>query len=332
MITTIGMAARRLFAVFWLAALWSFRRFFRPAVVFLVYGDEKDRRAVMPFERLHRPLGTIPIGRITFRGRSGFVLASLRLRAERLKDEPRLAREFAGHILGLIPRGTVIALAGQLPGCLRGSDGRLPRPFVDGSMGTCYCMRSAVMAACCRLNRAPAEATVAVLGGSGYAGLQVVKDFVRIFGQVIAIDPKIAADGFTAPNLLRVRSPQAAVAAEVVLVLTAKGDQAAPIAPYLSQGTIVIDDTHPPMSAATQSAFRTAGARLVKAVLVDRRARFRISPPLPRWTSRQIPGCLAEAVMVASLGWEVLGDYAAFCARAEEFGLEAELVAHTERF
>jgi hypothetical protein len=140
---------------------------------------------------------------------------------------------------------------------------------------------------------------------------------------VVAIDPcyrETTSDG----NVTYTTDPKWISAADAVLVLTPKGDDAMQYTTYAQVDQIWGDDTFPDMSSATQRSIREKGALLFKTAMIDKTLRF--IPRLPTFGINHVPGCLISALVnEKNPGTH---DITHFYEIADALGLEPKLFPH----
>jgi len=300
----------------------------KPDFIFLVYGQERHRRACWS-KRKERKIGLFgQIGFIRYPGDKknsyGIILAST-IRMEEFSAAPQLAVNVTDEVKRRFPEVQEVALAGQLPGWLSRISGAPPqRPLIGGMRGTCFTVRQAVREISLQFSTTE-NLCVAVVGGAGHTGTEVVRVLAQEYERIIAFDSRFQKDE-TIGNVLRTSKPYHLCEAKVVVVLTAKGDDARTVAVHLSPGTVVADDTHPMMSKETRKLFIKKGASLVKITVGD--GRVRMFPPLPDFKPGDVPGCLLEALVVKLRGPQVLDSQGTFNRAAEELGFKSRLENH----
>lgn len=320
----------RQIAVILLGLWWKWVIRSKPDFIFLVYGQERHKRACWS-KRKERKIGLFgQIGFIRYRGNEknsyGLILAST-VEMEKFNVAPQLAVNVTDEVKRRFPEVQAVALAGQLPGWLVRSSGVSPQqPLIGGMRGTCFTVRQAVREISLQFS-APKNLCVAVVGGAGHTGAEVVNVLAQEYGSVIAFDPRFKEDERVG-NVLRTSRPYHLVDAKVVVALTAKGDDARTIAVHLSPGTVVADDTHPMMNKPVRKLFLDRGVSLVKITVGD--GSVRMFPRLPDFKPGDVPGCLLEALVVKLRGPQVLESQEAFNLAAEELGFKSRLEAHPD--
>ena len=301
------------------------RRLLRPQYLWVVYpGTEQDKRHYFPerVERLLRPLYSTGLMRF---GRFWGLMVAGKATAESLDDSPERLRELLDSARRDYPRVQVIALAGRLPSLAFKAGVPLEPPFTPGDKGTLCTMVMTARQQARLLDKPSREVSVAVVGGAGFIGRRLVNELKREFRLVISLDPRFAERREEA-NVLFSGEPQDIAAAQAVLVLTSRGEQAASVIPFLSPGTVVADDTHPEMPRSVRNRMQQAGALVLKATMGD--ARFRIVPRVPFFRSDDIPGCVLEALVILEHGRGVLVSQKAFNDAATALGFGVRLAPH----
>ena len=323
-----------------LEILWFFviRFVYKPDFVFLVYGDERHKRACWPkfVERIIGLLGLI--GFLRFKSgherRRGLILATTKSREEIVKN-PSLALEIVREVESRFPNA-VIALAGQLPGWIVAASKAPPlEPCVTGMLGTCYTVLNSVREAIA--DRLPERqdgaawksVVVAVIGGAGHTGSEVVKLLAREerVSCVIALDPRYGYDEREG-KLWKTGDSKVLAQANLVVVLTAKGDDAKTAIEQLKHGVIVLDDTHPMIGREMVVSLRAKLAGVYKITSRGDGKGLRYLPHLPDFKQGDIPGCLLEALVVSVFGRSSLVSYGAFEERARSLGITPNLGQH----
>lgn len=316
--------------IFWFLVI---RFVYKPDFVFLVYGDERHKRACWPkfVERIIGLLGLI--GFLRFKSgqqrRRGLILATTKSREEIAKN-PQRALEIVRETQSRFPNA-VIALAGQLPGWIVAATKSPPaEPCVAGMFGTCYTVVNSVREAITRHFGTRQEVNVAVIGGAGHTGSEVVKLLAceKRVSCVIALDPRY---GREAPSgrVWRTSDNNSLVEADVAVILTGKGDDAQVAIRQLRSGVVVLDDTHPMIGRGMVRYLRDEkNAHLYKITSQGAGDGLRYLPRLPDFRQGNIPGCLLEAVVVSVFGRESLMKYDAFETRARSLGIVPNLGQH----
>lgn len=284
-----------------LGVLRSIRRFKGPLFAFMVYGTVRDKRAFFPgwVERFLPP--TFPIGLVKFGKKTGLLLATYH-DASAMSDRPVLVPPLLDDLAQRFPTLRSVALAGQLPSWTHKAGGEISAPFVQGTRGTRYAMLKCALALSEKTGRSASDLTIAVIGGAGYTGRFVVADLANHFKQVIAYDPRYnegptdSVHNFPA-SILCTANRQDLASADVVVVFTPKGDDAADVIPFLSDGAVLGDDTHPCMTAAIRGKLLARGVEYWKLTTSSATCPLRIIPRMPNFKPSDAPGCLIEALV-----------------------------------
>lgn len=303
---------RQIFFIFFYL-LWALILQFctHPRIIFFVYGTKNDKKNYWPSWLEKYLLPIFPVGILRREEKWGWIIATP-LTIEQLEaDGGKKLIELLTIIKNKFPSVKSCALAGRLPGVLRRNNIVIKEPFVDGGIGTRYTIYQAVLKAA--EGKEFENLTVAVLGGRGYTGGSVVKDLsFGSFKLVIGVDPRYGAEPSlpTRKNQCYVTTPSKISNADIVVILTAKGDEAESIIPFLKPGAIVLDDTHPCITKKVREQMLQKGAVLLKVTVQD--GELRTIPRLPNFRSDDIPGCLTEAVGILLYGWDVIGSLSCF--------------------
>jgi len=309
--------------------LWApLRRVLSPDYLFVVYpGTEGEKRVYFPpwVESLLRPL--FPAGLMRFGGYWGLVVGG-KATAETIEATPERLGELLAEARAEFPSVQVIAVAGRLPSIAARTGLRLDAPFTQGDRGTLYTMLGAADEQARVLGKDPQEITIAVPGGAGFIGRQLVSHLSSRFASVIALDPHHHGPPRWEGNVLYTDRAGDIAEAEAVLVMTGRGEDAAGLVPFVAAGAVVADDTHPQMPRRVRQGLRSAGATVLRASVSD--PRFRMTPRLPLLRRHDIPGCLLEALVVLHRGEEVVGSQDAFDRAAGELGFQATLAPHVD--
>ncbi len=323
-----------------LEILWFLviRFVYKPDFVFLVYGDERHKRACWP-KFVERIIGLIGlIGFLRFKSgherRRGLILATTKSRDEIFKN-PHLALEIVAEAKSRFP-SPLIALAGQLPGWIIAASKALPaEPCVTGMLGTCYTVLNSVREAI--TDRLPERedggpwksVVVAVIGGAGHTGSEVVKLLAREerVSCVIALDPKNRYDEREG-KVWKTSNSEVLVQANLAVVFTGKGDDAKLAVKQLKRGVVVLDDTHPMIGREMVESLRAKLASVYKVTSKGGGSGLRYLPLLPDFRQGDIPGCLLEALVVSVFGRDSLVSYDVFEQRARSLGIVPNLGQH----
>lgn len=314
-----------------LYVLWPvFKRLLRPRFVFVVYGNRKQQSKFFPewFTRIAR--GCYPITFLKFRGKWGFICATP-FTEEELNEDPSRAAKYLDAIRREFPRMTGnFALAGRLPSWYHKATGEaVPEPFRDGALGTRYAMLRTAEALAKKAGKPMAELVYCVPGGAGYAGKQVVVGLASRCKAVIALDPRFVEDRWDG-NILYTSRQEAVSQADAVIVLTGNGRDVRTMIPYLSEGTVIADDTHPPIPPEDRFRIREREALLWKTV-AETEPGVTMWPHLPGFQASNVPGCLLQCIVEMHGVTFKTTEFSAFCEMAERLGFDAKLIEHPTR-
>jgi hypothetical protein len=250
----------------------------------------------------------VPISRIS-RGELRGLVVVLSHSIDELEACPELLNASLISIEHDFGHCKAIALAGRLPALAHRARLALPRPFITEQVGTvCMTTRAVKQLAATHGDAKPTSAqVVAVFGGAGYTGRQIVHRIARDFAEVIAIDPAFACKaevssrphGPVGGTVVESAAATRASCAQIVLTFTPKGDDVrTAIEQAVSPGQLWTDDTHPQMSSKTRTAIQRAGAKVFKLTAKD--PCLSMWPAVPGFHNSWLPGCLVTGLMVAS--------------------------------
>lgn len=218
--------------------------------------------------------------------------------------------EFVKKIVG----AKSIAIAGQMPGMISRHNLDLEKPFVRGNKGTVFCIMETISEVMLKHDLKVGEFKIALVG-VGYVGSLLMSSLQQMGHDIAGVDIHINRNGV----LLKEESKPLLKEADMVIVLTPKGEDFAPYAADLKIGAIVIDDTHPKI---TQ---RPIGVNFYKVAVGLNGTKF--LPRLPGYRPDWIPGCAVEAIYSASTGQFNGCSQEEFNQKAKELGFFAHLVS-----
>ena len=308
------------------SCLWQLllKHCWRPKLVFMVYPGSKKyiTRYIFRFLYDHLPIPDIsPLGLIIRPDMVGVYATTKYPLAEVSKQQ--LATTTHG-ITKAFPYARSVSLSGSWPSLLRkaGLSNSSP-PLTDATLGTVYAMERICEKMVQLRNKSTDTAKLCILGGGGFVGKGLLPVIRNRYGAVMVIDPcyqETTLDG----NVTCTRDPKWIGAADAVLVLTPRGDDAMQYSTYAVVGQVWGDDTFPDMSPATQKSIKDQGALLFKTAMIDKTLRF--IPQLPTFGLNHVPGCLISA-MVNEIK-PGIQEITRFYEIADTLGLEPALFPH----
>jgi len=301
----------------------------KPKFVFAVYGNRKQQGRFFSESFTKKARRAFPIGFMFFRGKLGMYCASPRTEEE-MAEKPAFASAYLMGVLSEFPKTKHFALAGRLPSFDHKARGKnVPEPLRDGSMGTRYVMLRTAEALAKKLGKTLSETTFCIPGGAGFTGAKVVEDLSRICRFVIALDPRYEMSE-TMGNVLRTNDARAVGQADAVIILTGNGKEVENFIPYLHNGMVLADDTHPPVPKYLREQVAGTGAMLYNTVAEARRG-IRMIPALPGFEPSNVPGCLLQCVVEMTAGrYFDEHDFSRFCDEADKLGFYAKLISHPD--
>ncbi len=301
-------------------------RAIKPTFIFAVYGNKKDVGTYTTPTLLKMIPPLLLAGYIKIGNHKGIMVASKFLEDELARDSDKV-NQYLEQLHAEFPHINTIALVGRLPNFLMKAGNEIKPPYVDGSMGTRFMIWDVAR----QMRQIPEyqeEATICVLGGAGRIGNTVCEDLTREYSRVIAFDSRYANDEkIHTPNgtVLRTSNPEHLQQARCYISLTHHGDVITEFMAHIPAGSLVADDTHPCISFKVREKLNLLHIQVKKVVLFHED--FTMWPRMPAWSSRAIPGCLVEALVLLNQQEANVEDFEAFRTTAESMGFRGQLVA-----
>jgi len=291
-----------------LTILILMKKFGKPVFgyIFIVYPGSLDQvRGYMPIWFRHvipiiSPIGVISKGKNKI---SGIVLTIPWL-IEEIEEQNRLNRIIDKTLSTAEKIGArAIALAGRMPSviALNNTRNRLKNPFVFGEKGAVYTILRSVIGSA---NAAGIDLKSAVIGiiGFGFIGSRLADSLYQEAGvkKIIAVDPRIRKERKN--GVILTRDPAFLSDCDIIIALTARGEQIETVVDYFKKGVLVIDDTHPQIPQRLIRRIKELKrGTVVKAALGLDGVSF--IPRLPKWQRDWIPGCCVEAITASVCGF-----------------------------
>lgn len=220
---------------------------------------------------------------------------------------------FVGRILGV----KVIACAGQIPSIIHRHNIAIEAPFIDGRYGSSFSVIATVKKIYDKHHFYKDQNLLAIVG-VGFLGRTVIENLEMSGYRVQGIDIVTTKSGVhIGDNALKTLS-----IADVIVVLTPRGQDFVPYLQHLQPGAIIIDDTHP------QLRHKIEQNPIYKVALEW--SGFEFKPRLPGYKKQWIPGCMVEAI-VKSRSNDSYSNYRDFhkSARQAKIGVLADPVINT---
>lgn len=305
---------RRFFAVLCLKLFWPFFiryqihykfpfiRLRRIPFIFVVYpGTDTDVRSYFPnflpiflIKIIRKFLGTVfPIGKLG----AGFVMATF-YTVDQIEDSGEVAKIFHDSLLNIKKlTGAKIAVAGRMPGVLI-KHGFTEEIFVNGSMGTVHACVQAFLNLLSRREKIYEKLTVGVVGAAGFVGSRLIDRLITLgFERIYGFDPRYESESECGESVFtnEVRKVEKC---DVVIVLSARGSDFLQYVEYVKSGCFVLDDTHPQMDSFIVQELLQRDVHVYKVALSLEDMSF--SPPIPGYKKDWLPGCVWEALVIAS--------------------------------
>lgn len=283
---------------------------------FVVYGSQRDKDEGWPrwLQRyLNRKLEQkrkrfnnpeyqllLPMSLMHIRGSWGVVFATFETQ-ETFNANPSYAVQALQQARRLCPKAQVIAGAGQFGSWMHQADGFTPqRPFTTGKLGTLYTMYESAQQLARLASMDPSQSTLAVLGGAGHIGSKLTHMLAKEFKTVLAIDPRFEhreSKKLTLGLPTESSNPCLVKQADLVLVLTPKGDDILPYLPYLKERTVIGFDTHPGPSLSTLQSLLSTTASVYQIRMTNELTPLRTIPRLQGYEPHDVVGCLLTALV-----------------------------------
>jgi predicted amino acid dehydrogenase len=204
-------------------------------------------------------------------------------------------------------------------------------PFVKGNLGTRSAMRRVLRAAIQKIELSPERGVIAIIGGAGHTGKNIVLDAVRLKAAqtVIAFDPQYdttKVETLDGVNVVYTADKQVLNGADLVMIFTRSGDDIRGLQGCFKKGALLVDDTHPYCSASVRKLF--PGVTFLKAMLTVEG--FSFLTGLPGFKGKGVPGCLFEALVYLEYeqAWGGSIDLETFDSFADRLNPEAMLIEH----
>jgi hypothetical protein len=204
-----------------------------------------------------------------------------------------------------------IAIAGQGPRYFK-SHYPYRKPFVYGLRGRVFSVTETVERIMEKHHLEKGRTTVAILG-IGEIGKAIIENLREKGVHAVGIDIQVH-DGrvvLCTEGMQRLRN------ADMVVVQTPRGDDVVPYYENLKKSAILVDDSHPRITA------KPSEIRFYKVAIGRPGVQF--WPPLPGYEHYWIPGCVQESMVVAETGNHDLSQEE-FNKRAKELGFFAHLI------
>jgi hypothetical protein len=294
-------------------------RLFKFNCIFTVYpGSQKDIdgylppgfRWVKPFAS-GKPFiaGLITTGNGLGRG----LILAVPNTVEQFKSDKKLV----GNIMKRLKRtktltgAKTIAVAGQGPRFFK-SHFPYEQPFVYGLKGRVFSVVETVERVAERHALPRAGTTVAILG-VGEIGEAIIRNLEGKGYRAVGIDIQIEMGQvrICSEGMKKLQS------ADLIIVQTPRGDDVVPYYENLKKTAILIDDSHPRMTA------KPSEIHFYKVAIGRTGVEFK--PPLPGYEKYWIPGCVQESMVVAESGKADMSQEE-FNRRSKELGFFAHLI------
>lgn len=300
--------------------------FFKPKVVFAVYGTKGDQRAYFPdwFRKVSPKVVVVGL----FKSQRGWgTMVTTPVPENELAEDSDKVRKYIGSLRSRFSSVDNFALVGRLPGFTMKAGIAVDQPLVNGALGTRFAMVHSALQLAEKAQRDSKSLKIAILGGAGRIGGPLISDLAKRFSKVIAIDPRYETEEVSIESgtvVFRTGKAERLYDADISLVLTARGSDIESMVPWFKPGSWVADDTHPCIKRSIRNRLAEQDVNLYKTVVGS--SQFAMYPRMPNFNSANIPGCLLEALVINEHGWQVTEDAEQFFDKALSSGYFAELI------
>ncbi len=304
------------------------KRAINPKVVFAVYGTRGDQRAYFPdwFRKICPPI--VVAAYIKDKSSRGVMVSSI-YSEEELASDSNKVRKYISDLQKEFPNANRFALVGRLPGFSMKAGINIVSPLVDGSYGTRFAMYESAIQIAAKRQDESATKSIAILGGAGRIGANLIADLCKSFQTIIAIDPRYIEEKrelINGSTVIYTKRGERLKETQLVLVLTARGNDILPMIEHFSPGTIVADDTHPCIKRGTRALLEKQGVDIWKTVVTSND--YNMYPRMPNFHNNNIPGCLLEALVLNASGDDAMDSPQTFFDEAKKCGYKTLLIRH----
>lgn len=297
----------------------------KPEFLFAVYGNEQQVGAYFTPWMAKRLPPNVVLGFIRNGAMRGLLIAPQFFEHE-LQNDTGKVRSYINQLQKDYPGIKRIALVGRLPNFVKKAGMEIREPLVDGSLGTRYMIWDIARQMAERPQYSQ-QKSIVVLGGAGRIGNAVCQDLASQFGRVIGLDPRYQEDE-------EIKTPQGSILRtsnldylndeKLFIALTHHGDAVLDFHQHIPAGSLIADDTHPCISYQARAILKRHQISVEKVVLSH--DDFMMRPRMPDWNSKDIPGCLVEALVLLQDGELADSEFAEFCREAESLGFSGRLI------
>ena len=297
------LVSRGLFVGVFITTFPITRRFISYDYLFFTYAatsEDSDKYGPAWFRNLFPPM--VPIGWISRGGEigRGLVLGTT-LNAGKFEDR-KMAESLKDLLLSFLRKtgAKSISLGGRLPSVLTAAGIDLDPPFVYGKFGTVYILQLSIRHFVEKKGLVPKQTVVGILG-IGFIGSALACFLADHYKQVVAVDIRKSSRDEWPEKVIYTTDASKLQTCDIVVILTARGDDAESAISQLKQDVLVLDDAHPQLSAPLISRIRNEKKGEVYKAAV-RAPGVRFIQRLPGFNPEWLPGCAIEAMVAARFG------------------------------
>ncbi len=272
----------------------------------LVYpGKDRDIKSYVLFKGARYIVPTIAIvGLFVGNKEKRGITVATGFSAEEMEKDKKLTNKIISALIRFAESYGVgaVSVVGRLPGIMRRQDIEIREPLVQGDKGTLFTVTQTLKSIMEKERLSFEDTKIAVIG-VGFIGQMLLKRLEEMnFSSVVAYDNN-------RDQILKIRknngstvvssdSPEIIEDCDIVIALSANGDDMASILSQLKEGVIVVDDTHPPLSRRYFPIIKEKDGKIYKVVLgLNGMISF---PRWPNYDNRWLPGCTIESIVLSS--------------------------------
>jgi hypothetical protein len=261
----------------------------------LVYaGTSLDIKGYFPFEFIKKIVPQISIVgfiRDKENNKNGIIIAS-KYYVEEIKEKKELVYENVDRFAKSLDLKK-IALVGRLPRILFDMNKVL---FVEGKTGTVFTVINSVKKSMKDLNLDYKKINIAVIG-VGFIGKEVLENLKNMnFASITGFDIRIEKKSISADSIIMGSDPELLTKCDLLVILTANGDDIVNLIVNFKKNVIVLDDTHPSISLENIRRIKSEKNGAVYKVAAALKSTS-IFPEMPGFKNNWIPGCIVETIV-----------------------------------
>jgi len=217
-----------------------------------------------------------------------------------------------------------VAMVGRMPSIMVKMGIPIEPPLLSGNKGTLFALTETIKDVLQKEKLFPEEIVIGILG-VGYIGRTLFECLKKMkFAGIRAVDVRFKVSVWNKNRIKLGNDPKLLEECNVVVVLTPRGSDLKKYLPYLRNGVIIIDDTHPKIPKnLLGDLIRLKKAKIYKVLLTLKK--MKIFPSWPGYSNYSLPGCTIEAI-VTSINRNIpFSSQISFTEAARKIGLQTLL-------